>query len=438
MKAFPIDFIRQIIEQTLLEEHIKEPTRYFGGKNQVNLFSFYEQLQKEDEVNRYVETYNDLVEQQNRTGLIMNGTIIAPENPTITNLYLDTIIPMTFTCSFRVKLADRDSAIQTINNLIEVLKGRKQDVALTGTGKIFKVGCIANDGLESPKLKNGDFIGRKGRAITLQNFVTGRINHYTSLGILNQDTYPQWYYFNDNNLGLSVAYKEDEEASWRVIDDYGEDEDVIIPPYERFEQYKVSMSFDSLRCDEPRTLNANEYCVISFGGSATLVNNGVMLGNDLVKLGIVRNKILANPNVIINEDSVLFTNATWLEPLEMPSGSNANTITNILNSNRFNTDTHTTNTTNALQYSFVLDRSIPFLDELFKYGRFGKLGVNGSDYSSAITPNMIFTVFEVYSSWGQVEVFNMDTKLVEDISIENTESDTMSISITLQKQGANA
>ena len=86
MKGFSIDFIRQVIEQKLLEEHIKEPTKYFGGKGQVNLFSFYEQLQKEDEVNRFVEVYRDLTEQQNRTGLIMNGTIIAPENPTITNL----------------------------------------------------------------------------------------------------------------------------------------------------------------------------------------------------------------------------------------------------------------------------------------------------------------------------------------------------------------
>ena len=86
MRSFPIDFVRQVIEQTLLEEKIKEPNKYFGGDSQVKLFSFYEQLQKDDEVNRYVEIYRDLTEQQNRTGLIMNGTIIAPENPTITNV----------------------------------------------------------------------------------------------------------------------------------------------------------------------------------------------------------------------------------------------------------------------------------------------------------------------------------------------------------------
>ena len=122
MRSFPIDCCRQVIEQTLLEEKIKEPNKYFGGDSQVKLFSFYEQLQKDDEVNRYVEIYRDLTEQQNRTGLIMNGTIIAPENPTITNVNQCLIIPMSFTCNFRVKLKDRDMALDTINNLIGVLK----------------------------------------------------------------------------------------------------------------------------------------------------------------------------------------------------------------------------------------------------------------------------------------------------------------------------
>ena len=35
LKNFPIDFVRQIIEQGLLEEHIKNPSKYFGGKNQL-------------------------------------------------------------------------------------------------------------------------------------------------------------------------------------------------------------------------------------------------------------------------------------------------------------------------------------------------------------------------------------------------------------------
>ena len=124
MRFFPIDIIRQIVEQTLAEQHYLNPSKYFGGKDQVSLMSFYEQLQKEAEVNRFVNIYNDLVDQQNRTGLIMNGTILAPENPTITNLYNSLIIPLTFTLYFRVKLEDRDTALETMYNVIDLLKGK--------------------------------------------------------------------------------------------------------------------------------------------------------------------------------------------------------------------------------------------------------------------------------------------------------------------------
>ena len=83
-KCFSLDFIRQAFEQKLLMEHIKN-SNYYGGKSQVNIFSYYEQLKTQEEIDRYVEYYRELVDQQNRTGLILNGVIQAPENPTITN-----------------------------------------------------------------------------------------------------------------------------------------------------------------------------------------------------------------------------------------------------------------------------------------------------------------------------------------------------------------
>ena len=103
MMTMAIDYVRQILEQTLEQEHDKYPNKYFGGENQVKLFSFYEQLQEEYEVNRYRELYRDLVDQQNRTCLVMNGTIVAPENPQIMNTHNHLIIPMTFTTMFRYR-----------------------------------------------------------------------------------------------------------------------------------------------------------------------------------------------------------------------------------------------------------------------------------------------------------------------------------------------
>ena len=204
------------------------------------------------------------------------------------------------------------------------------------------------------------------------------------------------------------------------------------PPHNSFEKYKVSLSFESIRCDEPRTLNSNEYCVISFGGSATVVSNGVALGNDLTKLGIKRSLIKAESNIAITDDY------HWLEPLELPSGNNADTQINQLISNKFLTNTHTDSLSLTLQYTFIVDNKIPLLKQLFMYGRYGTTA-NGTTipYNRGITPNMIFEIMELWSSWGEVEPITFKAKIVESIDIENTESDTLTITIPLQIQGDN-
>ena len=63
MKTMSIDYVRQVIEQTMFEEYLKNPSRYFGGENEVNLMSFYEQLVEDYEVNRFTEVYRDLVDE---------------------------------------------------------------------------------------------------------------------------------------------------------------------------------------------------------------------------------------------------------------------------------------------------------------------------------------------------------------------------------------
>lgn len=429
-KTFPIDYVRQVIEQTLLEEHIKNPHECFGGVNQVNLFSFYEQLQKEDEVNRYVAIYNDLIDQQNRTGLIMNGTIIAPENPTITNLAQCLIIPMSFTCSFRVLLANRDTAINTINNLIDKLKGRKQDIALFESGKLFKVGTVANEIDGTPTTQSGDYIGEYDTSDTLNNVIENQIKPYfTNKGIIFDDSAYYYMGHSDNNHMLVVKKVNGE---WTTLVE-SESKDILFPPTnESFEKYKISMSFDSIRCDEPRNLNKNEYCVISFGGSATITSKDVLMGNELTKLGIRKLKIVAKPGININGQT------TWLEPLELPSNSNTDTLMNQLISNKFINNSHNDSLTLSNQYTFMVDKSIPLIKQWFRYGRYG-VQASGSpiDYTNGITPNMIYEIKELWSSWGEVDVETFKAKLGESIEIENTESDTLTMTITMQIQGDN-
>lgn len=432
-KSFPIDFVRQTIEQTLELEHNLNPDKYFGGKNQINLFSFYEQLEKEEEINRYVEIYRDLSEQQNRTGLIMNGTIVAPENPTITNLWQSLIIPMSYTCSFRVRIEDRDMATDTINNLIKKLKGKKVDIAELNTGKLFAVGTYGNHG-NILSVENGDYL----RSFTDNDDVDGGtsafLQNLEQKGFWYEKTKDAWYYASLDGV-IKVVYYNFDDDEYKFVDE----EDVLekelkplFPPqHTSFEKCKLSLSFDSIRCDEPRNLNANEYCVISFGGSATLTSQCTALGNDMIKLLFTKYKIKSSPDISLSEKWEI------LEPLELPSGNSADTQLNQLISNKFVNNSHTDSLSLSLQYTFIVDRGINLINQFFKYGRYGTQGTQTLSYTDGITPNMIFKVREIWNTWGELEINEFKAKIIESVDIENTESDTLTITIPLQLQGDN-
>ena len=540
LKCFPIEFIRQILEQKLEEEHLKN-VNYFGGKEQVAITSFYEQLKSQAEVDRFIETYRDLSNQQNRTGLVLNGVILSPENPSITNLYSSLIVPMTWTCSLRCTLEDRDNSIITINNIVDKLKGKKVDIAqlncIDENGKPYStpfcVGTIGqNDGALA--LKDLDFIGDnynssslikqkfdsiindgiaidkdktyclytsknqkliaikalyngKGNDLTISSTALNDISVLSNYVLVSYDinvsgsfaTAPDIYIqaditltentqtFTNTTTGAIgnvtnkvvhsgyVTYTVEFRARkplifvptqstisniegyqyqtyYEELVDDGTYKDIIVPPeHNSFERYKVSLSFDAIRCDEPRNLNEKEYCELSFGGSATLVSEGVQLGNDLLKINVSKIGINAKTPIDFANNGV-YPN-WWLEPLEMPSGNNADTQLNQLMSNHFINNSHTDALSITLQYTFIYDKSIDLLKQLFRYARYGIQGVTSND----ISPNMIFRISEIWSSWGIYELILVKAKIVENVDIENTESDTLTLSLTMQIQGEN-
>ena len=436
IKTFPINFVQAALEQTLLMAHISNPD-FFGGKKQISLSSFYQQLKNQDEVDRFVEQFQDLLEQQNRLDLIGNGILLSPENPTITNLYSCLIIPMTYNCAIRCQLSNRDQMLETINNLIEELKGAKCDIAQLkckdSNGKTyyqpFMVGTIGhNDG--APYLKNGDYIGNASGTVDVENILQDLI---TKELFDEQELFTegQWFYATKNNK-LVVFYCDGD--NYNVIEDDGTHPEIIFPPeHESFEKFKLSMSFESLRCDTPYTLDSEEYCEISFGGSATLVNDSVKLGNDLVKVRVNKKKI-------ITETPIVFETTTYyyLEPLEMPSGNNANTKINQLVSNNFKNNSHTDALSNTLQYSFVVDESIWLLKQWFNYGRYGTQYVGSANENvQTMSPNLIYDIKEYWSSWGNVDIIPFIAKIVGSVDIENTEGDTLTLGVTMQVQGEN-
>lgn len=438
LKTFPIEFIRQAIEQTLAIAH-NDNVNLFGGKEQINITSFYEQLKNQDEVDRFVETYRDIANQQNRTGLIGNGVILSPENPTITNLYSSLIIPFSWTCSIRCTLANRDQMLITINNLISELKGRKCDIAQLDCtdenghicAKPFLVGTIGeNDG--APILEDGVYIGTINNAADKNTIIANLIANGITLNDVTKDYYV--YITNGEELKVARIYFYGAQGVWtyQVVEDDDTVDRIIFPPeHTGFEKFKLSMSFDSLRCDEPRTLNSEEYCEISFGGSCTLVSDKVALGNDLIKIGVIRKQIKAETPITYASQTI-----QYLEPLEMPSGNSANTQLNQLVSNKFKTNSHTDGIGLTIQYSFIADFSIDLIKWWFDYARYGDIE-NDSDNKPLISPNIIYEISEFWSSWGIIKNKKYLGKIVDNIDIENTESDTLTLGITMQVQGEN-
>ena len=222
MRTFAIDFIRQVIYQTLLKEHLDNPN-YIGGVNDLSLVSFYEHLETDDEVDRFVETVRDLNDQQNRTHLLMNGVIVSPTNPTITNLNQSLIIPLDFNVSFRTTLAFRDSALETLHNAIYKLKGRKFDIAELDNGKLFMVGTMANNINGNPLVRNGDYIGTITAPTTLDTWINNKVTELENMGLTFENKVNgafvngSYFYFGDVNKIKVAVY----DNGWNeVVDNY--------------------------------------------------------------------------------------------------------------------------------------------------------------------------------------------------------------------------
>jgi hypothetical protein len=54
-----------------------------------------------------------------------------------------------------------------------------------------------------------------------------------------------------------------------------------------------------------------------------------------------------------------------------------------------------------------------------------------------MTPNVIYKVSEIENSWCDIKERHFETKIVDDIEINDTDSDIITIGLTMQIQGVN-
>ena len=118
----------------------------------------------------------------------------------------------------------------------------------------------------------------------------------------------------------------------------------------------------------------------------------------------------------------------------MPSGLGISGEISQLASHNFIQNTHNDGIKPTFNYSFVLDFSEPLIYQFFKYARYGITGTLTNTYSDGVSPNMLFKIQETWSSWGEIEIFEFVAKATDNIDIDNTESDSLTIKLSFDLQ----
>jgi len=127
MATYDIDLLRAVFVDKL-------------NDSTIFLASFYEQLQDDQQISRYVETIKELLALQNREQDVSNykamGVISQSGNAEIINIKSSYISPLEYQARFDIQLNDRDYVLDKLKTLIDNLRGRKFDLVLLESGTV--------------------------------------------------------------------------------------------------------------------------------------------------------------------------------------------------------------------------------------------------------------------------------------------------------------
>jgi hypothetical protein len=169
------------------------------------------------------------------------------------------------------------------------------------------------------------------------------------------------------------------------------------------------LSFDGIQSQEPYINNGVDRVFLFFGGSATVVQSKVSLGND-----IVLNTIQVGKNT-----GTLYT----VEPTEIPASLSVSDDTFQTYANGYRTQDRNLAIGNKMAYSFIYDNTNALYNDLYTYSRFG---TNASTYAQ-----QVFTIKEYRYAFGVLTTNTFYAKL-GDVATSNTNGDVMTISVNLK------
>jgi hypothetical protein len=398
MAVYDIDLLRALFVDKL-------------NDNSIFLASFYEQIQDDEQINRYVDSIKELLALQNREKSESNykamGIIAQSGNAEIINIKQNYISPLEYQARFDIELSDRDYVLGKLKTLINDLRGRKFDVIALANGQIR---IVAEPSLNlaarrmivsSQKANNFVTISNTNPIETTPtNFLTHLRATYNFL--FGNYTATLWFIYNDNLYSrniISTVVSSVQTFTFGTAINLGAVEG----------QYKLSLSFDGIQSQEPYINNGVDRVFLFFGGSATIVESKVSLGNDIVTTTIQVGK----------DSGTTYT----VEPTEIPASLSVSDDTFQTYTTGYQSVDRNMAIGNKMSYSFIYDNSNAFYNDLYEYARFGK--------KSDVYTQIVLTVREYRLSFGNL-VFDTFYAKLGDVSTSNTNGDVMTINATLK------
>jgi hypothetical protein len=392
MAKYDIDLLRQLFVDKL-------------NDNTIFLASFYEQLQDDEQISRYVETIKELLALQNRekseSTYKAMGIIAQSGNAEIINIKQNYISPLEYQARFDIELSDRDYVLGKLKTLINDLRGRKFDVVLlqSGTIKTFNTPTI-NTSTGKANLFSGMLVATGGNNPTEATPTVFGDYVRTTYTSNTATTYTLFFIYSNTLYSRTLSYTLSPTIyTWGSLTTLGTIEDT----------YKLSLSFDGIQSQEPYINNGIDRVFLFFGGSATIVQSNVALGNDIV----------LNTIQVGKDTGTLYT----VEPTEIPASLSVNDDTFQTYANGYRTQDRNMAVGNKMAYSFIYDTTNALYNGLYEYARFG---TNASTYVQ-----QIFTVKEYRYSFGTLTTNTFYAKL-GDVATSNTNGDVMTISVNLK------
>jgi hypothetical protein len=398
MAIYDIDLLRALFVDKL-------------NDNTIFLASFYEQIQDEEQINRYVDTIKELLALQNREKSESNykamGIIAQSGNAEIINIKQNYISPLEYQARFDIELSDRDYVLGKLKTLINDLRGRKFDIVQLANNTTFipviptvspTTGLIdlQNNILITPTFNSTPNGTSEKTAI---------INDILAKYSLVLGTTYTIYQINSPTSNVFQLLRRTFIRSVGLVNTLSDA--VVVGNIS--ERYKLSLSFDGIQSQEPYINNGVDRVFLFFSGSATVVEHKVSLGND-----IILNTIQVGKNV-----GSIFT----VEPTEIPANLSVSDDTFQTYANGYRTQDRNMAIGNKMAYSFIYDNTISLYNDLYTYARFG---TNASTYAQ-----QVFTIKEYRYSFGVLTTNTFFAKL-GDVSTSNTNGDVITISVSFK------